>query len=464
MLRKVLTVSVLAGLLGTNGGALAVPTLGAPTAPPMAYNPAAAPPKYVKINGIMKLNPEYKIFIESSTKQPATSVAAPQLALPVVSTMEDHEKMSQASVAAGGKEIALSESTNATIEMMQDPEICAKVGLSSDAMVDGLGTVLTKYEIPMGLANKLMVLSEFDQLEFIIDDSGSMISDSDTKNLQGQTNTRWQEAHGRLKDMMEVLAFIPTQEIIVRFLNRPTIIQLVRRGETPQVFKANAFQQLDAAFSVLPAGRTPGKERLADSFIRGKDRKIARYFFGDGTPDGGLEAQHAIAEMVKNRLNPQDNPVTFISCTNEDDQVEWMKTVEEDAPFCSELDDFDDEAAEVVKDQGRALPFTKGFHLIAQLVAAMNPDDLDAMDESCPFTKFTLESLLGVTLEEKEFRHYFDEFKLAQSSRAAVTPADAFKKSFAWDLHYSELLRAAVAKDIAAVRDFKAHLKILSKS
>jgi hypothetical protein len=52
-----------------------------------------------------------------------------------------------------------------------------------------------------------------------------------------------------------------------------------------------------------------------------------------------------------------------------------MKDCEEVAPYCSESDDFNDEAQEVYKDQGAALPYTKGFHLICQLVAAMNPDE-----------------------------------------------------------------------------------------
>ena len=41
-----------------------------------------------------------------------------------------------------------------------------------------------------------------------------------------------------------------------------------------------------------------------------------------------------------------------------------------------------DESREILKDQGKALPFTVGFYLICSLVAAMNPNDLDAMDES----------------------------------------------------------------------------------
>ena len=68
--------------------------------------------------------------------------------------------------------------------------------------------------------------------------------------------------------------------------------------------------------------------------------------------------------------------------------------------------------SEVLKDQGVALPFTKGFYLICSLVAAFNPDDLDAMDESVPFTKATLDNLLGVQYSQESYRHYFDMFLL----------------------------------------------------
>lgn len=54
-----------------------------------------------------------------------------------------------------------------------------------------------------------------------------------------------------------------------------------------------------------------------------------------------------------------------------------MKELEEAADFCSESDDYEDERAEVIGDQGAAFPFTYGFYLVAQIVAAMNPDDLD---------------------------------------------------------------------------------------
>ena len=82
--------------------------------------------------------------------------------------MDDHEKLNDAAMAAGGAEIPLSESTNATIEMMQEPEISAEAGMTPDTMVDELGAILNKYEVPMGLMNKLMMLSEYEYLEVSI--------------------------------------------------------------------------------------------------------------------------------------------------------------------------------------------------------------------------------------------------------------------------------------------------------
>jgi hypothetical protein len=158
-----------------------VPFSSALAAPPPAsnvdYSTMAAPKKYLKINGVMKLNPEYKKWTEAQKGAqaggvyvPTTTVANPDKALPIVSNMEDHEKLNEASSANGGMEIPLSESTNATIEMMQEPEISLEAGMSPDSMVDELGSIMNKYEVPMGLMNKLMMLSEFQSLEFIIDD------------------------------------------------------------------------------------------------------------------------------------------------------------------------------------------------------------------------------------------------------------------------------------------------------
>jgi hypothetical protein len=421
----------------------------------------SAPKKYVKINGVMKLNPEYARWQESQNGgKPATSVANPSMALPVVTNMDDHAAL----CSSNGSDIPLSESTNATIEMMQEPEICIEAGMQPDTMVDELGSVLNKYEVPMGLMNKLMMLSEFDSLEFMIDDSGSMTLQGDNM-VAGRLQTRWDECKTRLKEMMEVLAYVPFSCIDIWFLNRPDRIKLLRQGRDPKTFLADAYRQIDAVFARGPTGGTPFLERLKQSFAQGQGKNVARYFFGDGVPNGGNAAKMEIVKILVSRPNPEGNPMTFLSCTNEDEQVEWMKDAEELAPYCSEADDFKDECQEVLKDQGAALPFTRGFHLVCSLVAAMNPDDLDAMDESVPFTKATLDNLLGVQTSPESYKHYFDCFLTAQRQRVVEMDdygrpkkTDELKKNINWQASYQDFMQAPLAKMIPAVQQFKQQL------
>lgn len=418
-----------------------------------------APKKYVKVNGVMKMNPEFKRWKEAQSggRTPATTVARPSQALPIVSSMEDHEQLNEIVMHGGGKEIPFAESTNATIEMMQEPEISIEAGMSPETMVDELGALLNKYEVPMGLMNKLMMLSEFQVLEFMIDDSGSMTLTSDTVDaITGRPQTRWREAQVRLKEMVEVLAYVPFNQVEIVFLNRADRVSLSRQGRDPKTFLADAHRKIDAVFVRPASGTTPAMEKLRNSLNANPNMNIARWFFGDGVPNGGRAAQQEITRMLVNRPNPEGNPMTFISCTNEDDQVEWMKDAEEVAPYCSESDDFKDEAEEVLRDQGAALPFSKGFHLVAQLVAAMCPDDLDAMDESVPFTKGTLDNLLGIEHNEESYRHYFNCYQEAQNMRRVAGPSDQLKKNTRWN--YQEFLEAPMARNIPAVQDFKAKL------
>jgi len=286
----------------------------------------AMPKKYVKINGIMKLNPEYKKWKEAQSSKPATTVLSSSQALPIVSSMDDYEKLNDD---LGGA-IPMSASTSTTIEMIQEPEIALESGLAPDDMVDALGKMLAKYEIPIGLTNKLMALSEFDSLEFIMDDSGSMTLQTDSIDPRTRRPiSRWAEAQNRLKEMIEVLAYVPFSQIGIEFLNRRDRITLTKQGKTPQAFLADALARIDASFRNGPSGKTPAYEKLQESFLRGQGRNIARYFFGDGKPNGGKQAINAIKKLLVDRADPEQNPVTFISCTNEDEAVEWMKDAEE---------------------------------------------------------------------------------------------------------------------------------------
>jgi hypothetical protein len=269
-------------------------------------------------------------------------------------------------------------------------------------IVDGLGAIFERFEAPIGMVNKLLGLSEY-KLHFIVDDSGSMGWDSDVTGPNNRFLTRWQEAEQRLQQMMHIMAFVPCEGIRVSFLNRPDTLELRHENLTPAQFQQQAYQQLNQAFRRGPSGSTPTLEALGRA-LNSTQAPTAIYLLTDGVPNGG---HHAVADLVLHRPHPSQTPITFLSCTNQDDEAEWMKQIEERAPYTAELDDFNDEKNEVLRDQGPALPYSYGMWLISNLCAAMHPDDLDAMDESVPFAKRTLDNLLGYETSPREYEHYF---------------------------------------------------------
>lgn len=372
--------------------------------------------KYIFVNGVMKLNPQYK-----DNNSHATTVSNPEKSLTVLSSTND---IMQATQASQGN-MQLSDTTVSSMTIMQDKGFLdsyqTKEKLDGGKILDNLSNVFAKYEVPIGVVNKLLALLQYD-LNFIIDDSGSMQQSTDSyayqagdymrNKLQRKNSnmnrcmSRWEEAEDRLHIMVDMLAYIPTGKITIGFLNNNKKIELKRKGsKNIEHFSKKAHEKIDKAFKSLPAGLTPIMRRLKEAFNYSKG-KTMHYLFTDGIPSDA--STNDVAQLVKNRVNPENNPFTFISCTDQDHETEWMKKIEEIAPYTAELDDFSDERNEVLKDQGPAFPYTKGLWLISQLVSAINPDDLDAMDEDAPFTKYTLDNLLGRKLTMQEYQHYWN--------------------------------------------------------
>ena len=238
-----------------------------------------------------------------------------------------------------GAEVKFSESTQATEMIFNDSDVQQKVGLGSN-MHSEVAAIFGKYEIPFGLMNKLMEFQTFDYIVFLLDDSGSMGSSTDTM-IQGRPITRWEETRLRLLEMLELLSVIPTPPMHIKFLNRSTELKLIHEpGMNPHQFLANSTQMINQAFNSGPSGSTPYLRRIEECFRAYPQRRVAWYFFSDGVPDGGEAAQRSITSVCLNRPDPAGNPITFLSCTNDDSAVEWMKNVEEIAPYCSEFDDY----------------------------------------------------------------------------------------------------------------------------
>lgn len=377
--------------------------------------------KYRFVNGVMELNPEWvKAQQAQGMPVPTSTVAEPAKALAIVSTPAD----------AMQAQVMMTPTVMQPMMVMQSQAYNSQFGAqfqgNGGAVIDGLTDLFSRYEIPMGLLDKLLYLARYN-LNFIMDDSGSMGSPTDVVlreihpetrfNVENRCSRgrmqmhdnlplyRWEEAENRLHIMIDFLQYLPIQNMRISFLNSPQIIQLTHAGKAPQQFAAEAHAAVRAAFTNMANGRTPTMAKLSQAFNTSTGFTM-HYFFTDGEPSDASKAE--VARLIMTRRNPEMNPLTFVTCTNDDAEAEWMKDIEDKAPFCAEVDDFRDERDEVLRDQGPGFPYSVGFWLLSHLVAAICPEDLDALDESYPMTKRTLDMLLGRRLNPEEYQRYFD--------------------------------------------------------
>ena len=103
------------------------------------------------------------------------------------------------------------------------------------------------------------------------------------QDANNRPNSRWTEAISRFKTMIEVLAYIPSPLIILRFLNRADLLQIRHlNGQTPEQFIASTNAIIDAVVSRPPSGTTPALEVLQRSFAESQGKRVSRYFFCDG--------------------------------------------------------------------------------------------------------------------------------------------------------------------------------------
>ncbi len=376
--------------------------------------PMSLPPKYIFVNGVMKLNPAYS----AETNQPST-VAQPSQALAIVSSTDD--------IMAGSSNpnynLQLSESTTSSMEIIQDPSYTKSFGSNVDGgqLLDEFTKMFAEYEIPIGLINKVLALIEAN-LYFIIDDSGSMALNSDVQvkdatqwlksaigNKKQLTDflSRYEECRDRLHLIVKLLAYVSINSLNFSFLNNSQEFVLKRtEGQSPKDFEDKCHQTIETMFQTFRAGSTPIYAPLKKVLDLDPTKRKMVYLLTDGLPN---ESVSSICDLVRNRKNPQNSPLTLLSCSNVDSDTEWLKELEEKAPFTAELDDFISERREVEHDQGPTFPYSRGFWLLSMLVAAINPDDLDALDESIPFTLGTMNNLLGRKLTPPEYAEYWNK-------------------------------------------------------
>ena len=431
------------------------------------------PQKYINVNGIPQLNPEWQNWQSQQGNEQKSTVANPSCALPIVSTIED--------ISCAG--LRVPKPLQQVFDTVQSPEYVGafKVPKNADGddifeggdILDGLSKIFDRNEIPIGLMGHLTELRWFAK-EFLCDDSGSMTNPSNLlrasasiymKNIGNPREpimSRWQEIEDRIHIMIDLLAFVPGKPITIRFFNHEDTLVLDHYGKTPEQFAADAHQDIRTLFSKLsPTNGTPLFRAMKKSIDQAVYSQIPtmHYVLTDGSPSGEAAEIAQIENLLINgRGNrPDCHPVTFCSCSNNRRDIEWMHESEECALFVAALHDFIDEQQDVTRDQGRAFPYSRGLWLLANLAAARDPNGLDAMDQHAPLTKCVMDSLLGRVHTEVEYIQYFTSHPTYIGGLITATDnLRHYQRIFEAD--YQLFLNAQVEGEIPSIIFFKSTL------
>lgn len=325
----------------------------------------------------------------------------------IISSIQDFEELSQQESANGSNnQVALTRATTNAIDTFYQPGVIQRFTTNTNIseerseeignnILQKLTQVLKAQGISIGFLDKLLMLQDR-QLNYILDDSGSMTAGTDVNYTQAHPEmrerlygadpryaymTRWNEIEDRLHFIVDILVYVPTKTIKFSFINRSDEIILTpeeRKEKSPEECRQMLHTKLSDIFSQGPSGRTPLYSKLRQSM--NQSGKHMHYVYTDGQPtDCSIEQ---FKQMVIARPTPENHAILFGSCSDKEADIAWMKGLDNNARFVGEIDDFKSEAKEVSDAQGESLPFNRGTMRMCELVAPIDPRGLDALDEN----------------------------------------------------------------------------------
>lgn len=434
---------------------------------PAASVSSSSVPQWIKVNGILKRNPAYVKAGGQNSAPAVSSVAVPDKALAIVSVLDTNVNP------PGGPVVIHSDATTAALEIIQDSSYTEGMNLTSSqratlpdpALVLSVITqTFTQYEVPLGMINKLLELMG-KRMVFRIDDSGSMQNYTkltfekdaclhlkarltngsrcrpNDNNYMDPRMTRWEEAENRMHVIIDLITMIPTGDLVLRFFDKSRNTTILRGCKTFQEFADEAHMIISTIFSLSPATMTPLGSTMHEDLYTPLSEVQMTYVLSDGAPSDVTVQQ--LCRLIIDRPNPELTPLTLLPCGDDDfteeqkrngavSSTKWMEDVEENprAKFVAEVDDFASERKEILEDQGPVLPYSYGLWLICQLVAALNPHDLDAMDDTRPLSRFSIETILGRQVFQEEYDLYWNSHPIArtkyESYRSRMTSEQVF--------------------------------------
>ena len=181
----------------------------------------------------------------------------------------------------------------------------------------------------------------------IADDSGSMgsaVRNSPVPPPSGKyVTTRWDELMHFLQLVLKVGAELAAS-VNLHFLNAGTIEDV------------HTWEQVQPTASSGPNGYTPlcgVMQRVFERWDPAKtDRRLITVIATDGVPSDVPQfktAAQAVGDLLRGRPSIDRSFVTFLTCTDNDHDVAYLKELDSSVPNVDEVDDYYTESAEVAK-------------------------------------------------------------------------------------------------------------------
>lgn len=197
------------------------------------------------------------------------------------------------------------------------------------------------------------------------------------RNFSLKGRTRWQELRETVESVIEIACCFDEDGVDVFFLNRPPVLNVTSKS------------QLNATFSNPPRGYTPLCQALRDTVqkkmdhLKGDEKKLLIIVCTDGQPTDreGRSDSSNFRSLLENVVSRPDREIRvgFLACTDDDDVMRWLNSMDEEVRHVDVTDDFYSEREEVLR-AGRVRSFNRNDWLIKMLLGAAD-DKWDKLDE-----------------------------------------------------------------------------------